>query len=268
MRTFARTIGISCLCVLAVSIANQFIITAEAQLHGREYSGVVLFDRWDSCYLISGTYVTYVSKSAKEALRPYNGMAIQVHADDVSRESNPGDVLIREYKMIGPAPDTHHYAVLDGLKLVAQPDFETVGNPSFVVEIRNAGTDTTTIMSRYIGPVLLGPSPRPPFSPPGDDISSAIVTHGNILNSFGWRSYDGQFGTRSAEYTVDLQSRPSERFQLAPGQSMKTRISFIIPAGQYQVLFGYGGGFNDEKSLVSNAISFNVADNGLATIIN
>jgi len=33
-------------------------------------------------------------------------------------------------------------------------------------------------------------------------------------------------------------------------------------------LFGYGGGFSDEKSLASNAISFNVTDNGLATIIN
>jgi len=255
-----RTIAILCICFLAVNAAN-------AQLHGRDFSGVVMFDRWDSCYLISGTYVTYVSKSSKEALRPYNGMAIHVYAYDEARAANPGDISIREYKIIGPVPDTHRYAVLDGLELLAEPDFGPGREPGFFVEVRNAGVDTRTIMSYVLGPLLLGPSPVPPFGPPERDVSSAIVAHGTFLDSWRWQSWDGISGARSAAYTVDPEGRPPERFQLAPGESMKVHISLTIPAGQYQFLVGYGGGFNDEKSLVSNVVSFDVSSSGVVTMV-
>jgi len=258
--------GLLGLSLLAFSFA--ITSTADAQLHGREYSGVVTFDRWDSCYLISGTYVTYISKTAKETLRPYKGMAIHVHAYDMLRQSNPGDVLIRSFDILGPAPDTHQYGVVDGLELIAESDFTADGSPTFFIQIINAGTSPVAIMSTSIGPILLGPSPNPPYSPPADDISRAIVTHGNILSSpFLWRHYDGESGARSAGYTVDPATAPTERVQLAPRESMRIRISFSIPPGEYQFLFGYGGGFNDEKSLVSNAISFNLTDNGLATLV-
>lgn len=252
------------LCVLTIS--SGFINTADAQLHTRQYSGVVIFDRWDSCYLMSGPYITYISKSVKEALRPYEGMAIQIYASDVFRLMNPGDSLIRQYQIIGSPLTTHGNAALEHLELVAASDFETVGGPSFLVEIRNGGTEAITITSRDVGPLLLGPSPKPPGSP-SDDASTAIITRANLLNSSGWRSFDGLSGARSAAYDLDPTTQPPERFQLAPGESMKTRISFTIPAGQYQFLFGYDAGFPEEISLVSNAISFNVSEDGLATLV-
>jgi len=247
---------------------------------GREFSGVVMFDHWDSCYLISGSNLgtTYISKYAKEALRPYNGMAIRVDAYDAPVEqpppqsaiapgNMPGDILIGDYKIIGLAPDAHP-DVLDGLKLVLEPDFEGIG-VHFFIEIRNGGTSTDTIMSEFVAPVLLGPSPKPPFAPPdnelGKDASSVIITHCGLLGPCSWEFRDTDKGY--AAYTIDPQNRPPARFQLSPGESRKTRISLRIPPGQYQFLFVYGGQFNGEKQLVSNAISFDLSDTGLATLV-
>jgi len=68
----------------------------------------------------------------------------------------------------------------------------------------------------------------------------------------------------SASYTIDRKSHPPERFQLAPGQSVKVRVTFRAPPGEYLIV-GYGGGVQEEKSLTSNAISFDVNDGGIAT---
>jgi hypothetical protein len=42
-----------------------------------KYSGVVIFDRWDTCYLYSGTSLMYMSQRVKESLRPYRDKAIR-----------------------------------------------------------------------------------------------------------------------------------------------------------------------------------------------
>jgi hypothetical protein len=65
---------------------------------------------------------------------------------------NPGDALIRKYKIIGPAPDNHHWATLDGLELMASSDFGPTGVPTFVLEIRNAGSALTSIDPRSLLP--------------------------------------------------------------------------------------------------------------------
>ncbi len=245
-----RTIAIPCLCLVTLSGASQMMSTAYAQQSGREYSGVVMFDRWDSCYLISGNHVIYISKYAKDALRPYKGKTIQVNADDFYEQpiSNsaivPGngvhDTLIRAYKIIGPMPDTRPY-VLAGLQLIAEPDFEGIG-PHFFVEIRNVGTRTNTLMSEYIGPLLLGPSPkslcRPPSEELDEDVSTAIITRADLLSPWYW-------GGRTFTVTYTVDPRPSGRVELSPGKSMKNRIGLTIPPGQYQFLFSYG--VNQEK---------------------
>jgi len=77
-----------------------------------KYCGVVVYDRWDTCFLLSGPYITYVSENVKNELRPYAGKTIQVGASDVFQAMNPGDALIRKYKIIGPAPDNHRWAIL------------------------------------------------------------------------------------------------------------------------------------------------------------
>ncbi len=174
------------------------VLVTHAGIRGPgKYCGVVVFDRWDTCFLLSGPYITYISDSVKDDLRPYKGKAMQIDASDVFQPMNPGDALVRQYKIIGPAPDNHLWAKLDGLELIAGSDFGPRGSPAFLLEI-----------------------PRLP-----------------------------------------------ERFLLNPGQSMKARITFAIPRGEYQFMFGYGGGVHEEKSLASNTISFALSDEGTATLV-
>lgn len=65
-----------------------------------KYWGVVVFDHWDTCFLLSGPYIAYISEAMKDGLRPYEGQAHQVDASDVVQPMNPGDALIRKYKII------------------------------------------------------------------------------------------------------------------------------------------------------------------------
>jgi hypothetical protein len=258
------TLQAQCLLLIG-ALACGFIITAHAGLRGPgKYCGVVVFDHWDTCFLLSGPYITYISDSVKNELRPYKGKAMQLDALEVSQPQNPGDALVRKYKIIGPAPDTHHWVMLDGLKLIAESDFGPHRTPTFLIEIRNAGEKPVEVDSSEFGPALLGLSPKGPLCA-SDGKSGAWITRGNLVNPSSWESGSGSV-KYSASYAIDPKSRPPERFQLASGQSKKVRVTFKVPPGQYQFMVGYGGGVHEEKSLASNAISFDLNDRGVATL--
>ena len=253
------------LCIVSICVlASGFIITAHAGLRGPgKYCGVIVFDRWGTCFLLSGHFITYISDSVKNELRPYIGKAMQLDALEVSQPQNPGDALIRKYQIIGPAPDNHYWVMLDGLELVAQSDFGPQGTATFLIGLRNTGNTPVKVNSSEFGPTLLGLSPAGPFCA-SDGKSGAWFTRVNLVNS-SWESWSG--GVKySASYAIDPQSRPPERFELEPGQSVKVRVTFRIPAGQYQFIVGYGGGVHEENSLASNAISFDLNDAGIATL--
>jgi hypothetical protein len=46
----------------------------------REYSGVVIFDRWGVCHLYSGVYLMEISEKVKASLRPFQSKAVRVNA--------------------------------------------------------------------------------------------------------------------------------------------------------------------------------------------
>jgi hypothetical protein len=250
--------------VVLATIAFGFMVTAYAGIRGPgKYCGVVVFDRWDTCFLLSGPFITYISDKVKSDLRLYEGSAIEVDASDVFQPMNPGDALIRKFKVIGPAPDPHRWLTLDGLELIAHSDFDSSGAPAFLVEIRNKGDKPIEILSGEIGPTLLGSNQEIPFSA-SDGSSVAWITRGNLSNPSSWEcTVDGV--RYSASYTIDSESRLPERFELEPGQSRETRIAFELTPGQYEFIVGYGGGVHKEKSLASNAILFDVSAAGIAT---
>jgi hypothetical protein len=254
-------------CVLILCIlAGELLFTAHAGIRGPgKYCGVVVFDRWDTCFLFSGPYITYISENVKNGLRTYKGMAVQVDASDVFQPMNPGDGLIRKFEIVGPAPDTHQWVVLDGLELTAESDFGPHSTPTFLVEIRNTGNGPVEIRSSEIGPALLGVTPNTDFSV-SDGGSIALITRANLLSPSSWESTVAGV-TYFASYTIDPQSRLPERFWLNPKQSAKARIFFKASPGQYEFMFGYGGGVHEEKSLASNAISFDVSEEGIATLV-
>jgi hypothetical protein len=251
--------------ILILALACGFIIAAHAGLRGPgKYCGVVVFDRWDTCFLLSGHFITYISEGAKNDLRPYRGKAMQLDALEVSQPQNPGDALVRKYQIIGPAPDNHYWVMLDGLELVARSDFGPQGTATFLIELRNRGNIPVKVNSSEFGPTLLGLSPQGPFCI-SDGKSEAWLTRGNLVNPSSWEI--GSDGVMySVSYTIDPKSRPPEHFQLEPGQSVSVGVTFKIPPGQYQFIVGYGGGVHEEKSLASNAVSFDLNDKGIATL--
>jgi len=129
--------------------------------------------------------------------------------------------------------------------------------------MRNAGDKPVKVDSSEFGPALLGLSPKGPFWA-SDGKSGAWITRGDLVNTSSWECRSGSV-KYSASYTIDPRSRPPKRFELAPGQSKKVRVTFKVPPGQYQFMAGYGGGVHEEKSLASNAISFDLNDKGIAT---
>jgi hypothetical protein len=265
-RAVSRDLILKILCLLMICIlTGEFVVTTNAGLRGiGKYCGVVVFDRWDTCFLLSGPYITYIAESTKDELRPYKGKAMQVDASKVFQHQNPGDALIEKYKIVGSAPDTGRWGKLDGLELVADSDFGPKGTPTFVIEIRNTGSSPVSIDSSEIGPTLIGSVQKSPFTV-SDGASTAVITRATLVTSSSWQStIDGV--TYSASFWIDPVSHPPQRFQLEPGQSRKTRVTFEVSPGQYQFLFGYGGGVHEEKSLASNAISFDVTDSGIATL--
>lgn len=254
---------------ILVTVSFSFAFFARAGIRGPgKYCGVVIFDRWDTCFLLSGPYITYVAEAVKGELRPYRGQATQVDARDVLQPMNPGDALIRQYKIIGPAPKTRPWINLDGLELVAASDFNKQATPRFLIQIRNGGSGSVRIDSSEIAPVLVARESDCGFGPfdPSDGASVAIITRVDLEHSpSGTRECSLAGVSYSASYSIDYQQLTS--FELAPGQLMSIKITFELPAGQYQFLFAYGGGVHEEKSLASNAISFDIGDGGAATLV-
>lgn len=228
-----------------------------------KYTGVVIFDRWDSCILFSSVYLMYVSEKVKEGLRPYAGQAIQLDATKVVQPLNPGDGLIQEYQVLGPAPNMSHSfvpTVPEGLVLTARGPFKNQGLPAVTVDIRNEGSEYVRIVSSEIGIALLTRKDKQldyPFDP-SDGPSTAIITRMGIRTR-GWRlGFSAGDAKTPYSYFSDPDHQVEDYFQLAPGHSQGTKLTFKGPAGQYQFIFGYGGGVHEGKCLASNMVSFDV----------
>ena len=261
-----RTICAALCCTLALGI----LFPVRAGLRGPgKYSGVVVFDRWDTCFLLSGPYIIYISESVKAALRPFKGNAVQVDASEVFQPRNPGDAVIQKYEILGPAPDTHHWAAVDGLEWTVSADFQAGHLPAFVIEVRNASGETVDVRSDAIGPVLLGPNPETPWGSPSDGKSRAWITRANLLHDTydWWQAQTAETKKSFASYAIDASSRPPEHFPLLPHQSRFIRVILQAPPGEYQFMVGYGGGVHEEKSIASNAISFALDEDNTATVL-
>src|SRR5271167_524999 len=257
-QTLAIVLMVPALCVLLrCFLASEFIASAYAGIRGPgKYCGVVIFDRWDTCFLLSGHFITYVSESVKSKLRPYSGKAMQVDATDVFQPTNPGDALILKYEMVGPAPAPGEWSMFDGLELVARSDFGQSGVAAFWIEIRNTSKSPISVNLSAVGPTVLA-STRDAASYGSDGQSAAVITRVSLFSPAA-----GEIIRGSARYSwlsaiPSLSYRP-DRFLLGPGRTMQARITFDVPAGQYQFIYGYGGGVHEKESIASNAISFDV----------
>ena len=267
-RTQSHTRTVSAIFVLGFCIfATLFVATASAYLFGPgKYCGVVVFDRWGTCYLVSGRYVNYVASDVKSGLLPYKGSAMQVDASEVTRGGfRFEDPMIHKYEILGPAP-APKWVNLDGLQLLAVQALGRYIRPQFLIELRNNGQSPVRVERSEIG-ILLFKAERPELSSSDDDsvalISRSGIDEASYISSAGVGNQKSSWG-----YIVDMKTQPPASFVIAPGQSVRTLIRFKVNPGQYQFMFAYGGGVSAEKSLASNAISFDISVDSRAKLVN
>jgi hypothetical protein len=255
------------LCALAAALATP----ASAYLFGPgKYCGVVVFDRWDTCYLVSGPYLNYVASDVKSELVRYKGQAIQVDASEVASGGLSRflpDPMILRYQVLGPAPEPK-WIKIDGLQLAVIPAFGRYTRPQFLVEIRNVGKSAVTIHRSNIGVLLFKAEKELPETYRSDDHSVALISRSGIEEASYMSTASVGDQRTSWGYIVDTTTRPPASFVIAPRQSVRTRIRFKLYFGQYQFMFAYGDGVSSEKTLVSNAISFDIGPDGQAIQVN
>jgi len=230
-----------------------------------KYSGVVFFDRWDTCMLLSGPYLTYISESVKENLRPYSGKAIQIEASQVFQPNRAEDTQIRQYTITGPAT-APQFIKLDGLDLHVKAAFEADRRPRFRIVIQNNGPSVVTVLTQQAGITVL--RNRKLSSGPSDGRSDAVITRSSLFQTSATREWASDGQLFRASFAIEGEAVMPDYIKLLPGHFRSYAVALDISPGQYQFVFGYGGGVHQEASLLSNAISFDVSPEGLTSIVN
>ena len=242
-----------------------------------KYSGIVIFDQWDTCYLYSGTYLMYIAEKKKEFLRKYKGQSIVIDAKEVSQPMNPGDGLITEFEFLAKAPVKENLPQVEGIKLTAKPKFEEKNLVAFELEVENQGSETINISTSEIAPTLFGKKDEEDYFSPSDGKSDAKITRCSIESagafknekSFTTKGSNGQLITTTKGFSIKIQNADSlpKSFNLAFGEKRQFTISLNVPDGNYDFLFGYSGGVHEGKSIASNTISFSVDEKDNVNLI-
>lgn len=257
-------------CLLVICLLA--IATLGGERGPGEYAGTVIYDQWDTCYIYSGSYVMYIAETEKETLRKYAGQSIVIDATEVVQPMNPGDGLITKFNVVGPAKGNDQLPEVDGLILTARQMLEKKYLVSFELGIKNTTTVMRSIDLGDIAPTLLGEKSGDDYFSPSDGRSDAKITRCSLANASQWyhktrvtsKGVGGNDETLTKEFSVEVKgvNSPSKTFKLAPGKERLFVVTLRVPAGKYDFLFGYGGGFHEGKGSASNLISFSVNERG------
>lgn len=250
-----------------VAVLSTHMICVAGARSGEQYSGVVIFDRWGGCMLYSGIYLMHISEDVKEQLRPAAGKCVQIDATQVEQPMNPGDGLIREFSVLGPAPPGNDWETVNGLTITADSAFEDGHVPEFLIRVENVGEQPVTIDMDSLAPTLLAAKANAkedhPWSP-SDGPSIAVVTR----QSF-WVGGDGprmSWEHPTWSWTLTAPRTLEKHVTLAPNAAFELRLRFRLPPGEYEFLAGYGGGVHASQCIASNLIAFDVTDGGTASL--
>ena len=236
------------------------------------YAGVVIYDRWDTCYISSGAYLMYVSEKQKELLRPYVGRSVLIDATEVSQPINPGDGLITAFRILGDAPLGDRLPPVDGLRLMLTQESSGGNLIGFTVEIENRNSFSVPILKSELAPTVFGrKAGDDPFSP-SDGLSEAKITRCNFRAHCGFPGLSfgpaGQLTSDSYWVDVERRFRPDPyTIELGGGQKLHFDFDVRISKGDYDLVVGYGGGVHEGRSLASNSISFSTDARGHAISI-
>jgi hypothetical protein len=225
------------------------------------YSGTVIFDRWDGCYLVSGTYLMYIPDTVKEKVRHLRGESVRLDATKVQQwPENPGDGFLHEVEFVGYAEPGDDAEVVAALDLEAEAEQVSARGSRFVLRLSNRTRMDVELRMDDLSLTVFGlPNPACPFNPPGMPSVPVLTRH-----SFGAGGEKVRFTgggvicKRRILWTLEEPADLPREVSLPAGASREFRVLLEMPPGPYQLLFGYGGGVHAHKGLVSNLVSFDV----------
>jgi hypothetical protein len=262
---------------LAIILLSAAAVFAGIRGPGK-YSGIVLFDRWDTCYIYSGIYLMYVSDKTKEGLRNYEGRPVEIYAKEVFQPINPGDARIGKFDLLSLLDSKPEPQELKGLKLTAEPEFEPGRRPRFALAFENQSGQDIKIATSSVAPTLFGEKDEDDLFSPSDGKSTALITRCELKSASGCYKEssetltkpDGQETIETVRYAFDIGGDKGvpDILLVRAGQTERVLISLDVPPGTYDFLFGYGGGVHESRGLASNIISFQTIEGGVTTMLN
>lgn len=245
-----------------VAAATSFCFAGERG-EGK-YSGVAIFDRWGGCTLYSGVYVMYVSEAVKQQLRAQAGTCVEIDATKVEQPHNPGDGLIQKFALLGAAPKVNAWESPEGFKLAVVPAFTDGHIPELVIRATNVGDKARKLNMDSLAPTLLMAKSKLNQWSPSDGPSTAVVTRNNFW--VGGKEPRIKGGNNTWEWSLKTPDTLEQIVTLQPKEVFELRLTFKLPAGEYDFLAGYGGGVHAGQCIASNLVAFDVKVDGTATL--
>jgi hypothetical protein len=214
------------------------------------YAGVVLFDRWGTCYLFSGVYLMYISSKESAKLHKFAGKSILINAKKVYQPINPGDGLISSFDVIGE-PSVNPYqpeARSLNLRLEGDPSGASNGKAQLIVHNTSAAS---ALIDDDLGLALLGVKGNSRFSPSDGD-SDAWLTRQH-LKTIEW-------GDRNQWHIkVDDADLMKLHEEVPAGGKVIIHMQIRLPPGKYNLVCGYGGDVHEYYCAASNLLAITVA---------
>jgi hypothetical protein len=252
--------------VMALALLFSLAVLAGIR-SAREYSGVVIEDRWGTFYIYAGTYLMYVSKDSQELLRDYIREPITIDAIEVFQPMNPGDGLIKRFVVLDQAPMEDEWVPVSGIVLVATPQFDQAGPARFQLLVENRSDKPIKIGARDLGITVLTRKAEVEvpvtsgfdWTPPSDGSSHALLTRQSFWGSDAPETYGRYWELQSGGFR-----KPMEK--LKAGESRLLTVTLRLPPGEYEFLFGYGGGVLESLCVASNQVRFNIGKDGTALL--
>ncbi|MFT3785274.1 MAG: hypothetical protein QM770_03795 [Tepidisphaeraceae bacterium] len=233
-----------------------------------KYRGIVFFDRWGGCTLYRGIYVAYVSESVKEQLRAESGKCVELDVTEIDQPMNPGDGLIKQFKLIGEVPSTQASPSHEGLAISIAPAFDNGKSPEFVICVKNVTDEPQALYMDDLAPTLLALRAKAGLVglSASDGPQHAVVTRQPF-----WLHSNDEPRTNGASdlwrWTVLTPTKFAKDIPLEPNASFELRLAFTLPPNEYQFLAGFGGRYRYPQYVASNSISFDVKDDGTAVVV-
>jgi hypothetical protein len=185
---------------------------------------------------------------------------------------NPGDGLVKSYVILGEAPVDPSNPIANKIEIKAEPAFDGKSAPVFDITVRNISLEQVSVSPSELGPTLLGVNQGVSFSA-SDGKSVAWITRSDLElhgpDQTATSSWSSTVDGKTVAYAKYIAVQPctfKDRVELAAYEAVSCRVRIDVPAGEYKFMAGYGGGVHAWKSIVSNAVSFNVDAAGVASV--